>query len=131
MDLVRLRSIEDMEHQWESQQKNREAEESHVRKTVWQSNEGDAVEDDEMRQTVLGDINHPSPIIMQPQQTQSQIASLLTGFAIAAASGLGGYYLANKGSTPTETTDPQPIEFDDETVSVGLGRIEDYLQNNQ
>lgn len=120
-----------MNHQAESE-KNQQAENQHVRKSVWgyegkkTENESD---DDEMGHTILGDVNHPAPIIM-PQPQQSQLAPMLAGMGIAAASGLAGYYLSNKDDTPP-VQPPPPIEFQDETISVGLGRIEEYLKVNE
>lgn len=110
----------------EEQRKNQEAESSKVRKQLWDWEEP-VKSDEEMRQTILGDVTHPAPIIMQqPPQPQSQLPSLLAGFGIAAASGLAGYYLSNKDNTaPVQPV--APVEFQDETISVGLGRIEDYL----
>lgn len=105
----------------EEQRKNQEAESNAVRRQLWGAEE--TVEDDEMRTTVLGDITHPAPIIM-PQQ-QNQLAPMLAGFAIAALSGIAVYYLLKKESPDPAPVDP--VSFNDETVSVGLGRIEDYL----
>ena len=114
----------------EEQRKNQEAESSKVRKQLWDWEEP-VQNDEEMRTTILGDVTHPAPIIMQsPAPTpQSQLAPLLAGFGIAAASGLGGYFLAGKDAA-TQVQPPAPIQYNDETVSVGLGRIEDYLQGN-
>lgn len=108
--------------------KNREAEDAHVRKTVWgQDGQTEGDEGESMRDTVLGDINHPTPIIM-PQQSSAwpivaglAIASLLPTAAIAGIAG----YLLSRSDVQVEAP-----EFDDESVSVGLGRIDDYLNND-
>ena len=112
------------------QQKNQEAESDFVRRKLWgqggQSG-GNENETDDMGHTILGDINHPAPIIMpQPQSSLPTIAALA---ATLAAGGLAGYLL----SRPDQPA-PQPIQqieapsFDDSSVSIGLGRIEDYIK---
>jgi hypothetical protein len=59
---------------------------------------------------------------------------MLAGAAIGAmmlgvpAAGVAGYMLSKDG-TPQPAA--EPIEFDDSTVSIGLGRIEDYITNEQ
>jgi hypothetical protein len=103
--------------------RNREAESAAVRRQLWGSNESGG-EPDEMRQTILGDITHPAPIIMPQPQQQSPWLPI----TLAAAAGLGGYALANRqNSPPSENAPPAAIEFQDETISVGLGRIQDYM----
>lgn len=111
-----------MHRQWKEQQRNREAESAAVRRAAWGESENQSVDDDDMGHTILGDIYGGAP--QQPQQP-SQLASMLAGFAIAAASGLGGYYLASRGDAPEPAA-----EYTDETVDVGLGRIEDYIRES-
>lgn len=87
---------------------------------------GETGESDEMRQTILGDITHPAPIIMpQPPASQSPIPAIL----LATAAGVGGYFLATQNKPDAgEVQKPIPVvQFDDETISVGLGRIGDYI----
>jgi hypothetical protein len=108
--------------------KNQEAENAHVRKTVWGSDEGNEVADDNMRDTVLGDIIHPTPIIYPtPPQKQSWVGPIvlgaLLGCGLPAAAYLG--YQAAKEPVPSESS------FNDESVSIGLGRIEDYATDNK
>jgi hypothetical protein len=104
--------------------RNREAEEAYVRRTVWGSNEEDGVSEDEsMRDTVLGDVIHPTPIVYPPKQT-SPLLPLILGLLLGAGIPLAvltGYWLARDPANPTSP------EFDDSTVNVGLGRIEDYF----
>ena len=111
------------------QQRNREAESAHVRKTVWGEQGNGASEDaeDDMGHTILGDVNHPAPIIM-PQQSSSlaPVAILLAGLLAGGASGAAaGYFLSPSGKGDADENAPA---FEDESVSIGLGRIEDYLQ---
>ena len=68
-----------------------------------------------------------SPMIMPQQEKRSAALPLIAGLALGTlipAAGWVGYMLAKPGA---------PIaapEFDDESVSVGLGRIDDYLNEN-
>ena len=86
----------------------------------------DNADDEEMGNIMLGDVNHPAPVIFPPQQPQSNtLQTAVMAAALAAATGMGGYMLANRNETPAPET--KVAEFDDESVSIGLGRIEDYL----
>ena len=131
--LIQLRALG-----WLNQSEKRQAQTDQAERDWYEKQLGGAraeAADDEMETTILGDIhlNQPqspaAPLNATPQQ-QSQLAPLLAGFAIAAASGLGGYYLASKDDT-TPVQPSAPIEFNDETISVGLGKIEDYLKVNE
>jgi hypothetical protein len=128
--------MENLERESNSHYKNREAEEAHVRRSVWgyepgtESGTGSEAENvsDKMRDTVLGDVIHPTPIIMPPQERSSAAWPIVAGLALAsllptaAIAGVAGYLL----SRPAEQIEAP--EFDDESVSVGLGRIVDTLQ---
>lgn len=108
----------------EEQQRNQEAESRKVRKQLWDSEET-VPSDEEMRQTILGDVTHPAPVIM-PLQPQNQWLPVIAAAAIAGAAG----YMLNK---PTVAPEPPPAAvtqptFDDSTVTIGLGKIEDYMK---
>ncbi|MAT51137.1 MAG: hypothetical protein CMK32_08140 [Porticoccaceae bacterium] len=125
---ARLGAVEDMQEQWREQQLNREAESSAARRQfVSPDVQMQSQADEEMRQTILGDVNNPPAIIM-PQQQSSNLGTVA---ALAAATlGLGGaagYILADKSS---DSTQPPAVQrsVDDESVSIGLGRIEDFLK---
>ena len=109
---------------------NEEAENRWFRKTV----SGDEMKvdaDDDMGHTILGDITHPAPIIMPQQQPQQNpLMSMLLGAAMTAGGGAVGYYFANQ-NTPQVQEQTAPAGFDYETVSVGLGKIEDYLEQTK
>lgn len=109
---------------------NEEAENRWWRKTVTGEEQPSTdVEDDDMGNIMLGDVNHPAPVIFPPPQPQSNtLQTAVMAAALAAATGMGGYMLANRNETPTP--DPKVVEFDYESVNIGLGRIEDYLQPN-
>lgn len=121
--LAELTAVESMQATAEETQKNREAESSAVRKSLWGSDE--TVKDDDMRQTILGDVTHPAPIIMQQPASPSPWPLILASLIpTAAAAGLAGYALNKQPVAPEQSQ----VEFDDESVSVGLGKIEDYLK---
>lgn len=121
--LVELTAVQDLQAKATENQRNSEAEAAHARRVAWGAKD-EPVEDD-MATTVLGDIttNHPAPIIMQAASSPLlPIALSLLGFGAGAV--VASYLIDNKAPAPVEQTIP---EFDDETVSIGLGRIEDYI----
>ena len=83
---------------------------------------------------VLGDVQHPTPIVIAGQSGGG--SDLLKGLAIAAlgaaipGAGLAGYalstLLADKPAPPAN----QPAEPSQNDFSVGLGKLEDYLKKN-
>lgn len=125
--LAELTSVEHMQATAEEQRKNQESESAWVRKNLWGS-DGTVKDDDEMRQTILGDVNHPAPIIMQQPASPSPWPLILASMIpTAAAAGLAGYALNKQPVAPEQ----RQVEFDDESVSVGLGRIQDYIAREQ
>ena len=125
---ARLGSVEDMQAQWEEQQNNREAESAAVREKAWGVGSGGTMaSDDEMRQTILGDVTHPTPVVIAPQSNTLQTALLAA--ALTAAAGIGGYMLAGKNKPEPVTPNPD-VSFDDSSVTIGLGKIEDYLKKD-
>lgn len=122
-----LTAIQDLRAKAAENHRNSEAESAHVRKTVWGEDVNKSTESDEMGHTILGDVTHPAPIVItQPAQPQSNLLPIalaaLAGLGIptAMAGGAAAMYLLNKPAA----TQPQP--YQDETVSIGLGRIDDY-----
>lgn len=105
-------------------QRNLEAEDRAVRTKLW-GNDGEPAEADQMGgNTILGDVTHPTPVIVTGQQS-SGLAKTLAGIAIGAlipGAGVGGYLLSQLGQQAASTV----IE-EGEKVDLGLGRIEDYL----
>lgn len=79
--------------------------------------------DEDMGDIHVGDVNHPAPVVV-PQQPSNllpiALLALATAIPITGAIGTAGYVLANRERP--ETTQPG---FDDSTVKIGLGRIED------
>ncbi len=107
--------------------KNQEAENKAVRQKLW-GNDG-SVEDEEMGHTILGDVTHPTPIVIG-QQNGSGIGKLLAGLALGTlipAAGVGGF-LASQLLRPAPSVTQPVAPQDDETVGLGLLRFEDLKQ---
>jgi hypothetical protein len=126
--LAELTAVQHMRAMSGELQRNSEAESSYVRKNVW----GDGslatndVASNEVNDTILGDyqVNYPTPIIVQPPPSNPWLPMLLTAMVALAGGGIAGYFAR---SIPT----PEPVEFDDETVELGLGRIEDFIKGTK
>jgi hypothetical protein len=127
--LGELTAVQHMQAIAKDNQRNIEAESAAVRRKLWGSDESKATESDDMGNTILGDVTNPAPIVInQPAPQQSNLLPI----ALAALAGLGiptamvggaaAMYLLNKPAA----TQPQPQTYQDETVSIGLGRIDDY-----
>lgn len=110
------------------QMRTRKAEDDYAIRQ-WGGSPEDTTGDEEMGTTILGDIQNPAPVIVtQPQSSLGTLAAIALGSMIPAA-GLGGYLLANHlmDDKPTPVVQPETQSFDDESVNIGLGKIEDYL----
>ena len=111
---------------------NEEAENRWWRKTVTgESQPVDNADDEEMGNIMLGDVNHPAPVVIaQPPQSNS-IQTALLATALSALAGVGGYMFANnKKPEPTPVIEQPSVSFDDASVTIGLGKIEDYLKKD-
>lgn len=113
---------------------NTAAENSHVRRSVWGSKEESTEGADDMGSggnIVLGDVQHPTPIVIAGQQSGG--SDLVKGLAIAAlgaaipGAGLAGYFISN---AMDKTPAPVVLPIDQNDFSVGLGKIEDYIKAN-
>lgn len=115
-----------LENEQDSQRKNRDAEESHVRRNVWGVTD-ETTEADDMGNTILGDVTNPTPVVVAGSTGGSGLASILAGTALGVlipVAGVGGYLLSQLQSPePVPATDPG----DDNTIDLGLGRVSDYL----
>lgn len=107
------------------QAKNQEAEDSFVRRQAWVGEQGaTAVED--MGHTILGDVTNPTPIVINSQPQSNGLGKVLVGAALAAglmgipAAGLVGFGISKLMDKPASETD-------DNTLDIGLGRVEDLL----
>jgi len=125
--LTGLLGIRALQHHQSETEKNVQAENQRVRKELWGYDEPPA--SDEMNQTILGDVTHPTPIVINGQQS-SGVGKLLAGAAIGAAmlgipaAGAIGYFASQMTAKPTEAP-VEPVES--ETVNLGLLRIGDLL----
>lgn len=120
------RMIQD--HQ-EEQKKNQSAESAFVRRQLWGESAESQQAEDMANQTILGDVTHPTPIVIAGQQSGSGLGKVLAGLAIGTlipAAGVGGY-LVNQLLTPKpESQAVEPVES--ETVNLGLLRLEDLTE---
>ena len=121
------------DHQQE-QKKNQAAESAFVRRQVWGDSSKDDTGEDMANQTILGDVTHPTPIIMAGQQQSSvlpALAALALGMLIPGA-GVAGY-VASKLLAPSPSPVDAPIgkPTTDESLDVGLGRFSDLIQDSQ
>ena len=84
-----------------------------------------------MGHTILGDITHPAPVVYPPAPpSQWPLAiglAMATLFPTAGLGSLAAYFLT-RNDTAAVT---QPAAFDDSSISIGLGRIEDYIKDYQ
>lgn len=123
LNLAQLHAVRDMQRAAEEQAKNREAESAHVRRTVWGEQE-QTEGPDEVGHTILGDIQQSPPIVVSGGGNVGWLAPALLGLAIPTAglAGAAAAYLATR-----QPPDDAGV-ITDETVSIGLGRLEDYLR---
>jgi len=108
-----------------------QAENQRIRKDLWGYQEPQEGEDVNS-QTILGDVTHPTPIIINGQQS-SGIGKVLAGAALGAtllgipAAGAGAYF----ASQLLKPTPKQTIAPEDQTLDLGLLRFEDLEQQKE
>jgi hypothetical protein len=108
-------------HQAETE-KNVQAENQRIRKDLWGYQEPKEGEDVNSH-TILGDVTHPTPIIINGQQSSGALKTLaiLAAGALIPGAGIAGYFASQLlKPTTTETTAPE-----DQTLDLGLLRFED------
>lgn len=99
-----------------------QAENQRIRKDLWGYQEPKEGEDVNS-QTILGDVTHPTPIIINGQQSSGALKTLaiLAAGALIPGAGIAGYLASQLlKPTTTETTAPE-----DQTLDLGLLRFED------
>ena len=117
------------DHQAE-QKKNQAAESAFVRRQVWGEKQQEPKEGEDVNsQTILGDVTHPTPIIINGQQSSGALKTLaiLAAGALIPGAGIAGYFASQLlKPTTTETTAPE-----DQTLDLGLLRFEDLEQQKE
>ena len=114
-------------HQAETE-KNVQAENQRIRKDLWGYQEPKEGEDVNS-QTILGDVTHPTPIIINGQQSSGALKTLaiLAAGALIPGAGIAGYFASQLlKPTTAETTAPE-----DQTLDLGLLRFEDLEQQKE
>lgn len=123
------RMIQD--HQ-EEQKKNQSAESAFVRRQLWGESAESQQAEDMANQTILGDVTHPTPIVIAGHQSGSGLGKVLAGLAIGTlipAAGVGGYLASQLLAPKPEATEVKPVEG--ETVNLGLLRLEDLQGSDE
>lgn len=109
---------------------NQEAENRKVRRDVWGSDLEVPMDDDMGDQTILGDVTHPTPIVIAGNQSGG--SDLLKGLAIAAlgaaipGAAIAGYFVSQAMKDQSPIVAPNNPDGQND-FSVGLGKITDYL----
>lgn len=122
--LATLMGLDWMNRYQERHGRNEEAENVWYRKQMGVES-GDVEQEDDMRNVQLGDNYHPAPVVVQPPNSNS-LATALMAAILGGGLGVGGYMLGSRGGS----NDPDKPEFETESVTMGLGRIEDYLKDD-
>lgn len=115
------------------QDKNMTAEDAAVRRQLWgETSEAKATPGDEMGdQIVMGNMTHPTPIVVNQQPQSSGLGKVLAGAALGAsmlgvpAAGVAGYLLSQAGDKTPTAVSPTPTESFD--VDLGLRRLKDLI----
>jgi hypothetical protein len=128
--LAELTAVQQMQAIAKDNLKNMEAESAEVRRSLWGGGKNNEEETDDMATTILGDVTHPTPIVINQPPQQSN------PFLPIAAAGLLGLLGAGTGAAATayllsQKAQPVAPEFDDETLTIGLGRIENFTKASE
>ena len=127
--LARQAAVESlMDHEAESQ-KNQQAEGAFVRRTLWGAKEDEVSEEPgEMRQTIVGDVTNPTPVVIQAPQQSNTLGTIAAIVAAMATGGILGptVLTALKPAAPQAQPMQEPQSYTDSTVNIGLGKLENY-----
>jgi sugar (pentulose or hexulose) kinase len=146
--LAELTAVQDMRAKAAENQRNSEAEAAHVRRSVWGESPGQngsssdssdmssTGSDMGMGNTILGDINQPQPptvVVTGGNSQQSMwpaaalaLAAMLPVAGIGAAgAGAAAMYYFNQPEAKVEQPIAPTLEYEDQSVSIGLGRLDD------
>lgn len=132
--LAELAAVQALQAKAAENQRNSEAESAYVRRNVWGHVNGSGSagkdNDDDMATTILGDVTVQQPQRPQPPSLWPIAAMMLAGMVpVAGVGGAAAAYLLTRDKQPPPATSDPP-EFEDSSVSIGLGRIDDYLKDN-
>lgn len=126
--LLGLRALQNHQHETE---KNVRAENRAVRRKLWQDSDTDEPEESDMGNTILGDVTHPTPVIVAGSNGGSSgLLKAAVGMAIGAmlpAAGVGGFLASQLLQQQPPAASQQQETPPSESVGVGLGKIADYL----
>ena len=120
-----------LQHHQRETEKNTQAENKAVRKRLWNADEPDEPGED-MGSTILGDVTHPTPIVVAGAG-DSGLMKTLVGLAIGAmipTAGVGGFLVSQLLSQKPAPT-VQQSEQSGETVELGLGKLSEFLQQKK
>lgn len=128
--LAELTGVQHLKKMADELAKNSEAEAAHVRKSVWGSSEQQS--EDDMSTTILGDVTHPPAVVVQQPQSNlwpivaAGLAAMLPVAGLGAAGlGAAAMHFMTRPQAPVQQPG-QPGDYQDESVRIGLGRLEDY-----
>lgn len=132
--LAELTAVQSMRALAAENQRNSEAEAAYVRRKAWdEQRKPEDEQSSDMGHTILGDITTPPTVVVTGQQQSSVwpmaalvLASLLpvAGIGAAGAGAVAAYLLTRQ---PPNEQQPDP-NFEDSSVSIGLGKLEDYTK---
>jgi hypothetical protein len=127
--LLGIRALTNHQHETE---KNIRAENRAVRRKLWQDADTEEPEDADMGNTILGDVTHPTPVIVAGANGGSSgLLKAAVGMAIGAllpTAGVGGFLASQLlQQHPPAAVQPQQQQPSNESLDVGLGKLSDYL----
>jgi len=135
--LAELTGVEHMRAMAAESRRNSEAEAAHVRKTVWGETQAADQDQDMGSNTILGDIHQPPTVVVAGQQSSTLTALALAlaglvpvGLGAAGAGAAAAYYLSQPRQQAI-APEVQPPTFEDSSVSIGLGRLEDFEKGDK
>ena len=120
-----------LEDEAERQTRQINAEDAAVRQSMGWPDPEPPTEGDDMRQTILGDVNNPPTVVMAGNQKSGlgPVAAMLLGMAIPGA-GAAGFLLPKlleSGADPAPIVEPVK-DLTDETLNLGLKKLSDLKQ---
>lgn len=125
--LAELTAVQDLAATAAENQRNREAESAYVRKNLWGADVDSKSEEDMGNTTILGNVTHNvAPLPMTQPKQSSSLLPIIAAALVLAGGGIGAAVAAYMMSPKIEA-----VEFNDETLRIGLGKIEDYVASEK